>query len=146
MAHAKELKTAISPQKEEVITSLGSAYSEDFQQIHLVVILFDTNATDKQDLKSKIEAFNKERFANQFLSVGEIVYDRDNNQEAFFINHLNKIRSRAIQRYTRCNIKEYRLYADDDFNTFEISGDNFTKLFGTKNLKEYLSFNKKFYK
>ncbi len=145
--YAKALKEAINPQKEQVIASLGSAYSEDFQQVHLIVILFDNKINDKEELKAAIESFNSENFANQFFNIGEISFDSDQNLEVLFVNSLKT--KTAAERYNAAldqALEALELNADSNFNTFEITRDNFTKLFGTKNLEEYLDFNRRFYK
>ena len=147
VSYAKQLKEAINPQKEQVISSLGSEYSEDFQQIHLIIILFDSELNSKEEIKKKVEAFNTENFANQFLSIGEIGFDEGRNLEVLFVNPLKT--KTAAERYNDAldtALNNMNLSADDNFSTFEISRDNFTKLFGTKNLEEYLNFNKRFYK
>ena len=113
----------------------------------MVVVIFDSNLNAKNKLKAELESFNSANFANQFLSVGEIVFDEAKNIEVFFINSLKT--KTAAERYNDVldgALANLKLTADDNFNTFEISRDNFTKLFGTKKLKEYLTFNKRFYK
>lgn len=147
VSYAKQLKEAINPQKEQVIASLGAEYSEDFQQIHLIIILYNSELNDKETIKAQLKTFNTENFANQFLSVGEISFDESKNLEVLFINPLKT--KTAAERYNDAldtALNNMNLSADDNFSTFEISRDNFTKLFGTKNLEEYLSFNKRFYK
>ena len=146
-AFARELKEAINPQKQQVVTSLGSAYSEDFQQIHLVMILFNAELNDKNELKEEVEKFNAANFSSLFLNVGEISFDQSSKLEVLFINPIKtKTAAEIYNDELEKALNKLQLNADAIFNTFEISKDNFTKLFGTKNLEEYLDFNRKFYK
>lgn len=145
-AYAQELLNKVNPAKSDLVVADDFEYSEDFNQLHLVALSFDLSLTDPEQLKLFIEAFNAENFERQRLSVGFLNFDEKTQSGIMFVNSF-KTKSASVT-YNLALTKALRSMdrqPDPNFHNFAISRDNFTLLFQSKRLEEYLGFNKKFY-
>ena len=147
-AYARELLSIVNPAKEDVISADDEnfEFSEDFKQLHLVALTFNLKINDPEKLKGFLESFNEANFEKQRLSVGFLNFDDEKQSAILFINSF-KTKSAAITYRTTLveGLKGFDSQSDPIFHNFAISRDNFTLLFQSKRLEEYLKFNKKFY-
>lgn len=144
--YAKTLLAAIDPAKEERLGNLNNAFSEDFQQIHLVAFTFSLESFETDSLKAEVDRFNTENFKTTLFS-GFAGFNPTDKIGVIFVNSF-KVKS-AAESYRNLLEKELNklgLEADSNFHNFAISQDNFTQLFQNKALDQYLEFHKKFYK
>lgn len=144
--YAKSLISALKPNREDTPKDLEFLFSEDFKQLHLVAITFDLNQGDSEQLKTKIEELNASKFAKQRLSVGFLNFDNNTNSGIIFVNSFKtKSAAETYNLVLDSALKELNRQSDPIFHNFAISRDNFTTLFETKKLEEYIAFNKRFY-
>lgn len=144
--YAKTLLAAIAPAKDERLGNLNKGFSEDFQQIHLVAFTFTEGNNQSATLKTAIDKFNEETFKTK-LFASALNFDPQNKVGIIFVNSF-QVKS-AAENYRNALQKELEtlgLQDDSNFHNFAISQDNFTQLFQTKALEQYLEFHKKFYK
>ena len=145
--YAQNLLGAMSSDKEN-INQLSFEFSEDFKQLHLVSVTFNSSLNDDENIKSFIERFNQENFKNQRLSVGYLQFDESNETGVFFVNSF-KTKS-AAETYNLALTEAFNdlkcHQPNPNFHSFAISKDNFNMLFQSKKLDNYLAFNKRFYK
>ncbi|MGW8122475.1 type IX secretion system periplasmic lipoprotein PorW/SprE [Roseivirga echinicomitans] len=144
--YAKDLLIAVNPIKESIVKSEGFEYSEDFKQLHLLVIVYNTEVTSTAELKTAIESFNQGSFAHLKLSVGQLVFDESKKLGIMFINSFeDKKTVEAYHRAFKNALADFTIEVDSNFNNFAISRDNFQMLFQTKALEPYLQFHNTFY-
>ena len=144
--YAKSLIAALKPNKGANEKDLEFLFSEDFKQLHLVAITFDLNQGDTEKIKSLIEELNASKFAKQRLSVGFLNFDKNTNSGIIFVNSFKTKSAAETYNLTLASaLKELNRQSDPIFHNFAISRDNFTTLFETKKLEEYIAFNKRFY-
>ncbi len=145
--YAQNLLRTMSPGKKENTNQPSFEFSEDFKQLHLVSVTFNLDLNDTDNLKSFIENFNESNFEKQRLSVGYLQFDETNNTGILFVNSF-KTKS-AAETYNLAlteALNELERQSDPIFHNFAISRDNFTMLFESKKLDNYLAFNKRFYR
>lgn len=144
--YAQELLSKVNPAKDDVLLPEGFEFSEDFKQLHLVAVTFSLEITNPDELKKLIEQFNIENFEKQRLSVGFLNFDEKTSSGILFVNSF-KTKSAAMTYNLALSKALERIESESDpiFHNFEISRDNFTMLFQSKKLEEYLKFNSKFY-
>jgi tetratricopeptide (TPR) repeat protein len=145
--YALFLLEKINPAKEEIATPEDQfEFSEDFKQLHLIGISFNTSLNSMQTIKAFIETFNQENFSKQRLSVGFLNFNKDEQSGMLFINSF-KTKSAAITYNLALGkaLEDLDRQSDPIFHNFAISRDNFTLLFQSKKLDDYLKFNKRFY-
>ncbi len=145
--YANNLLTGLKPAKEEILTDRGFIFSEDFKQLHLVAVTIDTAVNNVKDIKSAIEALNKEKFPNQRFSIGNIAFKEKSGIEIMYINSF-KTKS-ASERYRAImeeSLKAVIKQEDTNFHNFAISIDNLQFLIDSEEIEEYVKFHKKFYK
>ncbi|PWL30831.1 hypothetical protein [uncultured Roseivirga sp.] len=145
-SYAKSLLAAVAPAKNQRLGNLKDAFSEDFQQIHLVAFTFNQSNFEADSLRKQIDEFNAENFKTKLFS-GFVSFNPQEQIGVIYINSF-KVKS-AAESYRELMEKELKrigLQADSNFHNFAISQDNFTLLFQNKALDQYLEFHKKFYK
>ena len=145
-SYAKSLLAAVAPAKNQRLGNLKDAFSEDFQQIHLVAFTFNQANFEADSLRKQIDEFNAENFKTKLFS-GFVSFNPQEQIGVIYINSF-KVKS-AAESYRELMEKELKrigLQADSNFHNFAISQDNFTLLFQNKALDQYLEFHKKFYK
>lgn len=144
--YAQELLSKVNPAKDDIIVEEDFEFSEDFKQLHLVAVSFNTGIVNTDSLQAKIEAFNNEQFELQRLSTGFLYLDESTNTGIVFINSFKtKSASMTYNLALTEALKEVEHQSDSIFHNFAISRDNFTMLFQSKKLEDYLAFNKRFY-
>ena len=144
--YAKTLLAAIAPAKNERLGNLKEEFSEDFQQIHLVAFTFSEVEFKSDSLKQAIDTYNSEAFKTKLFS-GYLNFNPLTKVGLIFVNSF-PVKS-AAENYKNAVQKELErlgLKGDSNFHNFAISQDNFTQLFQTKALEQYLEFHRKFYK
>lgn len=144
--YAKDLLIAVNPVKETIVRSEDFEYSEDFKQLHLLAIVYNSEVTKTADLRTAIENFNKETFSHLKLSVGQLAFDESKKLGIIFINSFeDKKTVEAYHRAFKKALADFTIEVDSNFNNFAISRDNFQMLFQSKELEAYLRFHNTFY-
>jgi len=145
-AYAQELLNTVNPAKNDIVLDDDFEFSEDFKQLHLVAVTFSLELTDPEELKVFIESFNSENFDRQRLSVGFMNFDNEAQSGIMFVNSFKtKSASMTYNLALTEALNKRESQSDPFFHNFAISRDNFTMLFQSKRLEDYLEFNKKFY-
>jgi len=143
--YAQTLLSKVNPAKEDIIRSDDFEFSEDFVQLHLVAISFNIELNDPDAIKTYVENFNEENFT-QPLSVGFLSFDEETKTGMLFVNSFKtKSASMTYNLALTKALNELERQSDPIFHNFAISRDNFTMLFQSKKLEDYLKFNKRFY-
>lgn len=124
-------------------------YSEDFKQIHSVVLMFNYGLSDKDSLKTAIEDYNEKNFKDKKVFVGWSDLDPDRKVGLLFVSSFKtKEEAEAYHGRFKRDVSSLPVQIDPNFNNFVISRDNFRILFdaGKRDVSRYLEFAKRFYK
>lgn len=144
--HAKELLVAINPVKETIIRNEDFEYSEDFRQLHLVAVVYNTGVTPANNLKKALENYNAEVFAHLKLNIAQLEFNKEKQLGIMYVNSfVDKKTAEAYYRALSKALDNFEIEVDSNFNSFAISRDNFQMLFQSKQLEAYLKFYKRFY-
>ncbi|GHE54206.1 type IX secretion system periplasmic lipoprotein PorW/SprE [Roseivirga thermotolerans] len=145
--YAQNLLAAIAPTKNQLFNNLNNAFSEDFQQVHLVAFTFSESVFKADNLKQIVNTFNQQKFESQRLSSSYLNFSPVNKTGILFINSFKtKSAAEIYRKLLEEELVKQGLKSDSNFHNFAISRDNFTQLFQNKALEEYLTFHQKFYK
>ena len=133
--------------KNQLFNNLNNAFSEDFQQVHLVAFTFSESVFKADNLKQIVNTFNQQKFESQRLSSSYLNFSPVNKTGILFINSFKtKSAAEIYRKLLEEELVKQGLKSDSNFHNFAISRDNFTQLFQNKALEEYLTFHQKFYK
>ena len=124
-------------------------YSEDFKQIHLMVLLFNRGLNDEDSVLAAISRFNEERFAKSAslrTSSFTASYGVENTGVILISTFTTKSAAENYHALFKKKVRAFLTVSDKNFNSFAISGDNFTTLAHDKRVDLYLKFHKRFYK
>ena len=143
---ANTLLAEIDPAKEKIIRHEDFEYSEDFEQMHLITFLFNTEEVKIEALKADVDAYNQEKFAGENLKTAELSFDEGNKQSVVLINAFDtKTLAEAYSKHLKKAMNSFSSLEGKEVDNFVISRDNFQMLFQSKEVEEYLKFYKKFY-
>lgn len=121
-------------------------YSEDFEQIHSVAVVFTMSSNDKDKVMEAIRQFNTENFSSSKLNVGFLTLNKDRDQGIAFISSFpTKELAEEYHDQFKRSVSSFVQVIDSNFNNFAISRDNLSTLFSEQEIEVYLTFYKKFY-
>jgi len=145
--YAQNLVDGINPVKENIVRSEDFEYSEEFEQSHMISILFKTDEIDVDVLKKEVEGYNKAVLPNERLTVGKLDFDPTAGQVILFIN-VFKTKEAALlyDRALKNALDNFDTLKGKEFDNFVISIDNFQMLYQSKKIEEYRIFYKRFYR
>ena len=84
--YAQNLMAAINPVKSAIIRSEDFEFSEDFEQTHIISLLFQADDIDVNQLKEEVETYNKTAHTEKKLTLGKLDFDKEAGQVILFVN------------------------------------------------------------
>lgn len=145
---AKKRIEALKPSKSGPVDE-EFLYSEDFNQLHSVAIIFNHELNNADSLQLAIDAYNKTNFKEN-LSTGKLLVDAQKKTTMIFISFPTKADAEAYHGRLNKDISSLPVELDLNFNNFVISKDNFRVFFddtqGKRDVPLYLKFYNRFYK
>jgi hypothetical protein len=146
---AKKRIAAIAPPESTGPVDEEFLYSEDFNQLHNVALIINTQLNKKEAVIAALRSYNKENFKEKVIYVGTHELDPGKSLSMFYISPFKtKEEAEAYHARLKQDIGDLPIVFDTNFNNFVISKDNFNVLFNQaqKDIAGYLKFYKRFYK
>ncbi len=145
--YAQNLLEGINPVKSNIIRRDDFEYSEDFEQLHIVTILYSSDKIDTDSLQAELETFNAFLHPQKKLTLGLLDFDTETSQAVIFINSFTT-KELALEYDNSLGnaLANFVSIKPGEFDNFVISKDNFNMLFQSKKLEEYRTFYNRFYK
>jgi len=145
--YAQTLITGINPVKSNIIRNDDFEFSEEFEQSHMISILFLTEEIDVNALEEAVETYNKKTYPDKKLTAGKLDFDSKLGQTVLFINVFET--KEAAEEYDeglKIALENFNASKGKEFDNFVISIDNFQMLYQSKEVEAYRTFYKRFYR
>ena len=145
--YAKRLVEGIDPVKSTIIRRDDFEYSEDFEQRHVISILYKGDTAVSNQLKKDIEGYNSFMHPEKKLTIGVLEFDKDETQYILFLNLFNT-KELALEYHKELQkaIGGFNSLKGKEFDNFVMSRDNFQMLFQSKEVETYRAFYERFYR
>ena len=144
--YAQNLLNGIDPVKSNIVRTDDFEYSEDFEQLHIISLLYDRDSIDEAKLRSDIDAFNSFLHSSKNLTLGVLEFDKETNKGVLFVNSFKtKELAQAYGKELAEALGRFGSTKGKDLDSFVISRDNFQMLIQSKKVEEYRVFHKRFY-
>jgi outer membrane protein assembly factor BamD (BamD/ComL family) len=145
--YAQTLIAGINPVKETIIRNKDFEFSEEFEQSHLISILFLTEEIDVDDLEREVEYYNETTYPDKKLTAGQLEFDSKLGQFVLFINVFEtKEEALEYDKGLKIALDNFDASKGKEFDNFVISVDNFQMLYQSKEVEAYRTFYKRFYR
>ena len=145
--YAQTLVNGINPVKENIIRSDDFEFSEEFEQSHLIALIFQTDSIDVDALINEVDDYNKIIHPNEKLTVGKLEFDPKAGQTILFVNVFKtKESAMTYDKALKLALDNFDSSKGKEFDNFVISIDNFSMLYQSKKIEAYRTFYKRFYR
>ena len=144
---AKKLLAGLKAGESNTASKADFEYSENFDQLHLVALIYNKAINDEETIKAAIDAFNAKNFPDDQLNLAIIPFDESKDLGLMYVNSFRtKEKAEAYYPDFRDAMKDFGVKVDLNFNNFVISRVNLTFLTRRKDVAEYVNFYNRFYK
>jgi outer membrane protein assembly factor BamD (BamD/ComL family) len=145
--YAQTLIASINPIKETIIRNEDFEFSEEFEQSHMISILFRSEDINVNTLEDEVDNYNKTTYPNKKLTVGKLEFDPKLGQFVLFINVFEtKEAALEYDKALKIALENFDASKGKEFDNFVISIDNFQMLYQSKEVEAYRTFYKRFYR
>ena len=145
--YAQTLIASINPIKETIIRNEDFEFSEEFEQAHMISILFLSEDINVNALEDEVDNYNKTAYPNKKLTAGKLEFDPNLGQFVLFINVFDtKEAALEYDKALKIALDNFDASKGKEFDNFVISIDNFQMLYQSKEVEAYRTFYKRFYR